>query len=522
MSQRAFLVILCGVPCAGKSTLARELAARLEKEHGYSTVLVASDTFRQMVPSYQVRFEPELEQFVREAALETVHNGLKNGLLVISDDINYYASIRRKLVRAAEECRADYAIVYVNTPLPVALEWNIKRGEPVPNSLVEDVFYKFDEPGKEYKWDKPCLTVDVSKGELKDTVEAVASKIHEKISSVKAAPAVRTQRQRPKTDSLRTELERETRRAMGEVMKRFKMLSFAGQVSEVRRKVVEEALHEKMSGPEAAKRFFERTEALMACLPKELPPGRVMLHVGLFGHVDHGKTKLAACLTEKASTAALDKHPEAQRRQMTIDMGFSAFHLGGYLVTLVDLPGHHSLIKQAMAGANIIDMGVLVVAADEGPDVQTLEHLRILNALGIGKLVVALNKTDLVDEKRLSQVKSDVEVMLGRTRFAGAPVVYVSAIRQEGIDKLRDALHAEVSVPVRQWSGDLKFPIDHAFSIAGIGTVVTGTVLRGRVKGGGLGGNSSLGEAVQSQASSDFQRGCQGGFGRRPSGHGAG
>ena len=475
------MVILCGVPCAGKSTMAKELAARLESRYGLSTVVVSSDAFRRMVPTYQVRFEPELEQFVRDAASETIRNGLKNGLLVISDDINYYASIRRKLVRTAEECRADYAIVYANTPLEVALDWNKKRGEPVPNSLVEEVYYKFDEPGKEYKWDKPLLTVDLSKGEFNNNVEIVAEKICERASALRTVPVRKEQQE---TDSVRRDLERETRRAMGEVMKRFKTLSLAEQISEVRRIVVAESLEKKFSTPETVRLFFERAEALLASLPKDIPAGRVMLHVGLFGHVDHGKTRLAVCLTEKASTAALDKHPEAQRRQMTIDMGFSAFHLGKFLVTLVDLPGHYSLIKQAMAGANIIDVGVLVVAADEGPDVQTLEHLQILNALGIGKLVVALNKVDLVDEKRLSIVKGEVEALLGKTRFAGSPVACVSAVKCQGIDELRKALLGQMTVPVRQWSGDLRVPVDHAFSIAGIGTVATGTVLRGCMRVG--------------------------------------
>lgn len=479
--QTPFLVVLCGIPCSGKSTLAKEVADVLEKKFDYSTSVVTSDTFRRMIPTYQYRFEPELEQFVREATYETIRAGLKHGLLVISDDINYYASIRRHLVRMAEQCKADYAIIYVNTPLEVAMDWNKKRGGPIPNSLIEEIYYKLDEPGKEYKWDKPFMILDPSKSKLEELTETVATRIHEKASIEKVLPVKKEQKRGP---SLRTDLERETRRAMGEVMKRFKTLSMSGQISETRKEVVEEALEKGLSGPEATRMFFERTESLLAGLPKELPAGRVMLHVGLFGHVDHGKTKLAACLTEKASTAALDKSPEAQRRQMTIDMGFSAFHLDKFLVTLVDLPGHYSLIKQAMAGANIIDVGVLVVAADEGPDVQTLEHLQILNALGIRKLVVALNKVDLVDEKRLNAVRGDVEGLLGRTRFAGAPVVCVSAIKCQGVDELRSALLGQVAVPVRQWSGGLKVPVDHAFSIAGIGTVVTGTVLRGRVRVG--------------------------------------
>jgi selenocysteine-specific elongation factor len=478
--HKPFLVILCGVPCSGKSSLAREIANLLENKFQYSTAVVTSDTFRRMVPTYQYRFEPELEQFVRDVTYEAIRTGLKHGLLVISDDINYYASIRRRLMRIAQECKADYAIIYVNTPLEVAMEWNKKRGEPIPNSLIEEVYYKQDEPGKEYKWDTPLLVVDPSKSTIQELAELVTAKIHEKVSTEKTVP-IRKERLTP---SLRTDVERETRRAMGEVMKRFKNLSLASQISELRKNVVNEALEKQLSPSEAVKFFFEQTESLLATVPKELPAGKVIIHVGLFGHVDHGKTKLAACLTEKPSTAALDKHPEAQRRGMTIDMGFSAFHLDKYLITLVDLPGHYSLIKHAMAGANIIDLGVLVVAADEGPSVQTIEHLQILNALGIEKLVVVINKMDLVDARRLSQVKEEVKALLAETRFEGSPVVCVSAMKCEGIEELRKELLAQVSLPVRQWSGSLKIPVDHAFNIAGIGTVATGTILRGKVKVG--------------------------------------
>jgi selenocysteine-specific elongation factor len=478
--SKSFLVILCGVPSSGKSTLAKEMAALLENKFGYMTVVVTSDMFRRMIPTYQYRFEPELEQFVRDATYESVRSGLKNGLLVISDDINYYASIRRHLVRTAQECKVNFAIIHVNTPLKVAIEWNKKRGEPIPSSLIEEIFYKMDEPGKEYKWDRPFLTVDPSKDGIRELAEIAAAKIHEKVRTETAAPAKR-EHLKPAI-SLRTDLERETRRAMGEVMRRFKSLSLAAQISELRKSVVKEALEKQLCPSEAARVFFERTELLLAEAPKGFSSGRAIIHMGLFGHVDHGKTKLAACLTEKPSTAALDKHPEAQRRGMTIDMGFSAFHLADHLVTLVDLPGHYSLIKHVMGGANIVDVGILVVAADEGPDVQTVEHLQILNALGIGKLVVAINKMDLVGENRLSQVKREIETLLTKTKFERAPIVSVSAMKCQGIAELRKVLQEQISLPVRQWSGNLKIPVDHSFSIAGIGTVVTGTVLRGKVR----------------------------------------
>lgn len=479
--QKPFLVILCGVPCSGKSTLAKEVANLLEKRFKYSTAVVTSDTFRHMVPTYQYRFEPELEQFVRGATYETIRAALKQGLLVISDDINYYASIRRRLVRMVQQCKADYAIIYVNTPLEVAIGWNKKRGEPIPHSLIEEIYYKLDEPGKEYRWDNPLMVLDPSKSKLEELAELVTAEIHEKASVERTVP-IRKERLEP--PSLRTDLERETRRAMGEVMKRFRNLSLATELSQVRKNVVKEALEKKLCAPEAIRLFFEQTELLLSRMPREIPTGRVMAHVGLFGHVDHGKTKLAVCLTEKPSTAALDKHPEAQRRGMSIDMGFSAFHLGKYLVTLVDLPGHYSLIKHVVAGANIIDAGILVVAADEGPKVQTIEHLQILNALNIERLVVAINKMDLVDEQRLKQVKNEVKTLLMNTRFKDSPLVCVSAIKCQGIEELRNTLLEQVSLPVRQWSGSLKIPISHSFNIAGIGTVVTGTILRGKVKAG--------------------------------------
>ncbi|MCJ7632822.1 GTP-binding protein, partial [Candidatus Bathyarchaeota archaeon] len=186
-------------------------------------------------------------------------------------------------------------------------------------------------------------------------------------------------------------------------------------------------------------------------------------------------------LTEKASTASLDRSPEAQSREMTIDMGFSSFMLKEYIVNLVDLPGHSALIKHVTAGAHIIDVGLLIVAADEGPMVQTLEHLRILENLEIKQVIVVITKKDLVNQDKMEGTKTKIRQMLADTRFKDSRMVAVASIKNEGIEDLKTALYQVLKPPIRNWVGQFRMPIDHAFHIKGIGTVITGTVLRGSI-----------------------------------------
>jgi selenocysteine-specific elongation factor len=163
-------------------------------------------------------------------------------------------------------------------------------------------------------------------------------------------------------------------------------------------------------------------------------------------------------------------------------MGFSAFTLDKYLVTLVDLPGHFSLVRHVVAGANIIDAAVLVVAADLGLQVQSVEHFSIIKNLGIKDLVVVLNKVDLASPERVEDVKTKVMLLLKGTPYEKAKIVEVSGLTGKGIDELKSALQNSLSPPVRQWIGPFKMPIDHSFTIAGVGTVLTGTIHRGKVK----------------------------------------
>lgn len=210
-------------------------------------------------------------------------------------------------------------------------------------------------------------------------------------------------------------------------------------------------------------------------------PDAISVHIGLLGHIDHGKTQLARALSEVVSTAGLDKHPQAQERGISIDLGFTSFHLNGYLVTLVDAPGHAELIHSVVAGANIIDAAILVVAANEGPKIQTGEHIIILQSFGVSKVVVALNKMDLVSPSKLEIVKSQIKNILKGTILEEAPIIPVSAVTGTGMVDLKKALLNILSPQKRETEGSFKMPVDHAFHIKGAGMVITGTIHRGRV-----------------------------------------
>jgi selenocysteine-specific elongation factor len=210
---------------------------------------------------------------------------------------------------------------------------------------------------------------------------------------------------------------------------------------------------------------------------------KIPVHVGLFGHIDHGKTALAARLSEKVSTAGLDKHPQSKDRGITIDIGFTAFDLHEYLVVLVDAPGHADLISNAVAAATIIDVAILVIAANEGPMVQTGEHILVLDSFGVN-LIIALNKVDLVNKEELERVTNRIRSVLKNTRFEGVKIVPISAKMNQGIEELKEALYSILKVPVRKTEGPFKMPIDHAFPIKGAGTVLTGTIYRGKISVG--------------------------------------
>ncbi len=202
--------------------------------------------------------------------------------------------------------------------------------------------------------------------------------------------------------------------------------------------------------------------------------------IGTAGHVDHGKSTLVEALTGVHP----DRLKEERERQMTIDLGFAWFDLpDGEPVGVIDVPGHRDFIENMLAGVGGIDAGLFVVAADEGVMPQTREHLAILDLLSIPGGVIALTKTDLVDDEWLALMTSDLRVVVHGTVLEGAPIVPVSARAGGGMPELRQALQQVLaSCPPRPDLGRPRLPIDRAFSLSGFGTVVTGTLSDGTFK----------------------------------------
>ena len=199
--------------------------------------------------------------------------------------------------------------------------------------------------------------------------------------------------------------------------------------------------------------------------------------VGTAGHVDHGKSSLVQAITGINP----DRLAEEQRRQMTIDLGFAWLTLpDGGSVGIVDVPGHRDFIENMLAGVGGIDAVLFVVAADEGVMPQTEEHLAILDLLDIQRGVIALTKIDVVDEEWLDLVEEEVAQLVSASSLAESPIVRVSAKTGQGLDDLVTTLqNALREVPKRKDRGLPRLPIDRVFSIAGFGTVVTGTLLDG-------------------------------------------
>jgi elongation factor Tu len=227
------------------------------------------------------------------------------------------------------------------------------------------------------------------------------------------------------------------------------------------------------------------------------------LNIGTIGHIDHGKTTLTAAITKVLSernpntsfTAfdQIDKAPEEKQRGITISIAHVEYETENRHYAHVDCPGHADYIKNMITGAAQMDGAILVVAATDGPMPQTREHVLLARQVGVPNIVVALNKTDMVDDEEILElVELEVRELLNEYEFPGddTPIVRVSALKAlEGdaewgskIVELMDAVDAFITEPPRDIDKPFLMPIEDVFTITGRGTVVTGRVERGIVK----------------------------------------
>jgi selenocysteine-specific elongation factor len=201
--------------------------------------------------------------------------------------------------------------------------------------------------------------------------------------------------------------------------------------------------------------------------------------IGTAGHIDHGKTALVRALTGVDT----DRLKEEKARGISIDLGFAFLPAAGdEILGFVDVPGHERFIRNMLAGATGIDFVLLTVAADDGVMPQTIEHLAIVDLLGIERGVVALTKCDLVPPARRDEVSAEIANILAPTKLTGAEIIPVSTVTMEGIDELRGRLMGlPRDWPGRSARGRFRLAVDRCFTIQGAGTVVTGTILSGSV-----------------------------------------
>ncbi len=204
--------------------------------------------------------------------------------------------------------------------------------------------------------------------------------------------------------------------------------------------------------------------------------------LGTAGHIDHGKTSLIKAITGTDT----DRLKEEKERGITIELGFASLDLpGGQHLGIIDVPGHEKFVKNMVAGATGIDIVVMVIAADEGVMPQTREHMEICTLLGIQHGLIVMTKTDMVEEEWLELALEDIREFSQGTFLEDSPILPVSSVTGEGIPELISALDDIAgNIPLRPPSSLFRLPIDRVFTMKGFGTVITGTLVSGKINVG--------------------------------------
>ncbi|XRO76224.1 L-seryl-tRNA(Sec) kinase [Methanocaldococcus sp. 10A] len=202
------LIILTGLPGAGKSTFSKNLAKILSKNN-IDVIILGSDLIRESFPIWKKKYE----EFIRKETYRLINSALKH-YWVIVDDTNYYNSMRRDLINIAKKYNKNYAIIYLKAPLDVLIKRNIERGEKIPNEVIKKMYEKYDEPGKKYRWDEPFLIIDTTKD---INFDEISKKLIEKS---KETPKFYVEDEnKNKNNNIFDKIDKETRKIVSEYIK---------------------------------------------------------------------------------------------------------------------------------------------------------------------------------------------------------------------------------------------------------------------------------------------------------------
>ena len=224
------LIVLMGLPSSGKSTIANLLARKITEKYHILCTVIGTDDIRKLIPSQSNQFNPDLEPYIKEWTLSNIQFCLKNESIVINDDMNYYKSMRHNLKQIADDNQAHFILIHIQIPLDTALEWNLKRGSPIPQEVIKRVADRLDPPG-EYKWDIPLKTIQTDKLEPETAVKNIFSELSSLITKpfkIEAPPS-------PSKPGIHEKIDKITREVVTEFARLEKDSSLLKKISSFRK-----------------------------------------------------------------------------------------------------------------------------------------------------------------------------------------------------------------------------------------------------------------------------------------------
>ncbi|MFX0018095.1 MAG: AAA family ATPase [Promethearchaeota archaeon] len=254
MIKKNFLLILVGLPSSGKTTIAQILKDLIEKKYkNFQVKIVDPDKIRNSISPN--KFNHQKEQLVREISLNDIRTGLDQGFIVISDDLNYYTSMRHDLKQIAEEKNIRYFILHIATPLEICIKWNKQRGEPIPQDVIYKINEKFDS-FHNYNWDNPIQIIDPSKfNVLEDAIGKLLNVFEKNLRSI----ALDSYHRGEKTDKeqYHEKLDRITRNVIGNIIKNDNYQPFIKKISKMRKEFIKKNLKKVMTETQISENFLK-------------------------------------------------------------------------------------------------------------------------------------------------------------------------------------------------------------------------------------------------------------------------